>query len=222
MTISDDAEFTLYGNVRSGNSYKTALMLALTETPYRFKSVDLMAGENLEPTFLRINPLGKVPVLKHKGLVIRQSYDSLRYLAELTGRFGPQGWQEEARVGEWVGYCVDFLTYGLNRMRFINLFTDGMPEVLEYFKATADRGLPIIEDHLKDHEWLAAGRPTYADIVAYTGINMLADAGYSWDDFPAAEAWMRRFEKLPHFAARDVLMPLPADSTPVPMGKSRA
>lgn len=222
MTIRDDADFTLYGNVRSGNSYKTALMLAMTGTPYRFKSVDLMAGENLTTDFLRINPLGKVPVLKHKGLVLRQSYDTLRYLSEVTGRFGPENWQEEARVGEWVGFSVDFLTFGLNRLRFIRLFTDGMPEVFEYFKQTADRGLPIIEAHLKDHEWLACGRPTYADIVAYTGMNMLADAGYDWDDFPASAAWMKRFEKLPQFATRETLMPLPEGSTPVPMGESRA
>jgi glutathione S-transferase len=222
MTISDDAEFILYGNVRSGNSYKTALMLALTETPYQFRSIDLMANENLGADFLRINPLGKVPVLKHEGLIIRQSADSLRYLAEVTGKFGPQGWQEEARVGEWVGYCVDFLTFGLSRLRFINLFTDGMPEVFAYFKKTADRGLPIIEAHLQDHEWLAAGRPTYADIVAYPGMNMLADAGYDWDDYPASAAWMRRFEKLPHFATREVLLPPPSGAAPVPMGAAES
>jgi glutathione S-transferase len=221
MTISQDAEFILYGHVRSGNSYKTALMLALTRTPYRFRSVDLMAGENLRPEFLRVNPLGKVPVLKHKGLVLRQSYDSLRYLAEFTGQFGPDGWQEEARVGEWVGYCVDFLTFGLNRLRFIKLFTDGMPEVFDYFKQTADRGLPIIETHLKDNEWLACGRPTYADIVAYTGMNMLADAGYDRDDWPASAAWMARFEKLAHFATREALMPLPQGSAAVPPGAGR-
>ena len=220
MTISDDADFILYGNVRSGNSYKTALMLALTETPYSFRSVDLTVGENLRPDFLRINPLGKVPVLKHEGLIIRQSFDSLRYLAEVTGKFGPQGWQEEARVGEWVGFCVDFLTYGLNRLRFIRLFTDGMPEVFDYFRKTADRGLPIIEEHLRDHEWLAAGRPTYADIVAYTGMTMLADAGYDRADYPAAAAWMKRFEKLAHFAPCEALMPPPAGATAMPTGKA--
>ncbi len=220
MTISDDAEFTLYGNFRSGNSYKTALMLAMTGTPYRFKSVDLMAGENLRPEFLRINPLGKVPVLKHNGLVLRQSYDALRYLAEVTGKFDTKNWQEAARVGEWVGFCVDFLTFGLSRLRFINLFTDGMPEVFAYFKTTADRGLPIIETHLKDCEWLAAGRPTIAEFGAYPGMNMLADAGYDWADYPASAAWMRRFEKLPHFATRDALLPLPPGSTPVPTGKT--
>ena len=31
---------------------------------------------------------------------------------------------------------------------------------------------------------------------------------------------MRRIEKLPHYAKRDVLLPLPADATPVPMGSS--
>ena len=170
MAIDESAEFTLYGNVRSGNSYKAALMLALTETPYRFRSVDLMGGENLRPAFLRINPLGKVPVLKHKELVIRQSYDALRYLADVTGKFGPHGWQEEARVGEWVGFSVDFLTFGVSRLRFINLFTKGMPEVFAYFKPTAERGLGIIETHLKDHEWLAAGRPTALGAAGRLGV----------------------------------------------------
>ena len=51
---------------------------------------------------------------------------------------------------------------------------------------------------------------------------MLADAGYDWADYPASAAWMSRFEKLPHFAGREALMPLPEGATPVPMGESRA
>ena len=57
------ADYTLYGHPRSGNAYKTALMLSLTGTPYDFEVVDLMDGSNLAPAFLEINPLGKVPVL---------------------------------------------------------------------------------------------------------------------------------------------------------------
>ena len=37
--------YTLYGHVRSGNSYKPALMLALTGTPFEFVEVDLVGEE---------------------------------------------------------------------------------------------------------------------------------------------------------------------------------
>ena len=112
------ADYTLYAHPRSGNSYRTALMLALTETPYEFVLVDLMDGSNLVPDFLKINPLGKVPALRHGDLILRQSHDTLRYLIEQTGKFGPNGWAEEARVGDWIGFAIDFFWYGFARMRF--------------------------------------------------------------------------------------------------------
>ena len=36
------ADITLYGHIRSGNSYKPALMMALTGTPFKFVEVDLV------------------------------------------------------------------------------------------------------------------------------------------------------------------------------------
>ena len=71
------AAYTLYAHPRSGNSYRVALMLALTGTQYDFELVDLMDGSNLAPDFLKVNPLGKVPALRHGDLVLRQSHDCL-------------------------------------------------------------------------------------------------------------------------------------------------
>ena len=62
------ADYTLYAHPRSGNSYRVALMLSLTDTPFDFELVDLMDGGNLAPEFLKINPLGKVPALRHGDL----------------------------------------------------------------------------------------------------------------------------------------------------------
>ena len=42
------ADYTLYGHPRSGNAYKTALMLALTGTAYDFELVDIAGGGNLD------------------------------------------------------------------------------------------------------------------------------------------------------------------------------
>jgi len=206
--MNDNLSYVLYGHPRSGNAYKTALMLSMTGTPYEFEAVDLMSGGNLEPEYLQINPLGKVPALRHGDLLLRQSHDTLRYLAEQTGKFAPNGWLEEARVGDWIGFAVDFLGYGLARLRFELLFGAGPGPVLDYFKPTADRGLGIIEPHLAANEWLACGRPTIADISVYPVMSYLADAGYDVADYPNVSGWLDRFRELPGFATQIELMPI--------------
>ena len=205
---NDSPAYVLYGHPRSGNAYKTALMLSMTGTPYEFRAVDLMTRGNLEAEFLAINPLGKVPVLRHGDVLLRQSHDTLRYLAEQTGQFGPNGWAEEARVGDWIGFAVDFLGYGLARLRFELLFGAGPGPVFDFFKPTAERGLGILEPHLAANQWLACGRPTFADIAVYPVMSFLADAQYDPADFPAIAAWKERFQALPGFALQLELMPI--------------
>lgn len=206
--MSDNLSYVLYGHPRSGNAFKTALMLSLTGTPYQFEAVDLMSGANLLPDYLDINPLGKVPVLRHGDLILRQSHDTLRYLAEQTGKFGSDNWMEEARIGDWIGFSVDFLGYGLARLRFELLFGAGPGPVFDYFKKTADRGLGIIEPHLAANDWLACGRPTIADIACFPVMSYLADAGYDVSGFPAIIAWQNRFQALPGFGWQIDLMPI--------------
>ena len=55
------AEITLYGHIRSGNSYKPALMMALTGTPFKFVEVDLVTGEQTSDAFRSKNVFAKVP-----------------------------------------------------------------------------------------------------------------------------------------------------------------
>lgn len=200
--------FVLYGNPLSGNAYKTALMLALTQTPYECRVVGLAEGENLSPEFLALNPLGKVPVLVHGDLVLRQSFDTLRYLAEHTGKFGPNDWAEEARIGDWIGFAVDFISFGVARLRFLRRTGQDDPKLMSYFQVAADRGLDIIETHLADNHWLACNRPTTADVAVYPGATFLPESGYAFADFPKLRAWMDRFEALPGFRTmEDLLQP---------------
>lgn len=206
--MTDNLSYVLYGHPRSGNAYKTALMLSMTGTPFEFEPIDLPGGGNLEPKYLKVNPLGKVPALRHGDLLLRQSHDTLRYLAEQTGKFGPDDWAEETRIGDWIGYAIDFLGYGVARLRFERLFGGGEGPVYDHFKVTADRGMGIIEAHLVANEWLACGRTTIADIAVYPVMSYLDDAGYDGADFPGVTGWIDRFRALPGFALQLDLMPV--------------
>jgi len=204
------AEYKLYGHPRSGNAYKTALMLSMTGTPYDFRLIDLMDGSNLLPEYLAVNPMGKVPTLVHGDLIIRQSFDTLRYLFEQTGQFGYANWEEQARIGDWIGFSVDYFSFGLARLRFERLFGAGdQTDTFAHFKKSADRGLGIIEPHLGENDWLACGRPTIADMSCYPVATFMEDAGYNPADHPNFSAWRTRFEALPGWGSQLDLMPSP-------------
>ena len=202
--------FVLYGDPLSGNAYKTALMLSLTQNPYEFRLIRLVEGDNLSAEFLKLNPLGKVPVLAHGDLLLRQSYATLRYLVDYTAQFGPNSWAEKARIGDWMGFSVDFFSYGVAPLRFERRVGRGDQTVFKYFQVTAERGLNIIENHLADNLWLACDRPTIAEVAVYPGASFLPEAGYDFADFPNLRAWMDRFEALPGFGNMQELLKVPA------------
>ncbi len=55
---------------------------------YKFHDIELMKLENLEPWYIRMNPKGLVPTLKHGHSVIPESDEILKFLdvhfSELT------------------------------------------------------------------------------------------------------------------------------------------
>ena len=63
-------------------------MLEEVGQPYDLKLISLSGGDNLKPDYLAINPMGKVPALKHGDTVITElliwmnehGYDSVRQM----------------------------------------------------------------------------------------------------------------------------------------------
>lgn len=56
--------FKLFGDSRSGNCYKVALLLSLTGREYRWVETDVTAAATRTPQFLAMNPNGRVPLLQ--------------------------------------------------------------------------------------------------------------------------------------------------------------
>jgi len=75
------ADLTLYHASPSRSSIVLWMLEELGE-PYDIKLIKLSAGENLKPDYLAINPMGKVPALKHKDTVITEVAAICTYLAD--------------------------------------------------------------------------------------------------------------------------------------------
>jgi glutathione S-transferase len=75
------ADLTLYHASPSRSSI-VLWMLEEVGQPYDIKLVKLSAGDNLKPDYLAINPMGKVPALKHRDTVITEVAAICTYLAD--------------------------------------------------------------------------------------------------------------------------------------------
>ena len=75
------AALTLYHAAPSRSSV-THWMLEEIGEPYDIHLLHLSTGENLKPDYLAVNPMGKVPALRHNDVVITESAAICTYLAD--------------------------------------------------------------------------------------------------------------------------------------------
>ncbi|MBX6424669.1 MAG: glutathione S-transferase family protein [Variibacter sp.] len=75
------SKMTLYHSVPSRSSIAHWMLEEVGE-PYEIRVVDLKRGENRAPEYLAVNPMGKVPALRHEGVVITEAAAICAYLAD--------------------------------------------------------------------------------------------------------------------------------------------
>ena len=75
------SDLTLY-HASPSRSSVALWMLEEVGQPYDIKLLRLSAGDNMKPDYLAINPMGKVPALKHRDTVITELAAICTYLAD--------------------------------------------------------------------------------------------------------------------------------------------
>src|SRR5690606_37026897 len=128
------------------------------------KKPDMMKGEHKSPEFLKLNPLGQVPVLIDGDLTLRDSQAILVYLAR---KYGGDNWlpADPAQMGEvmqWLFFAGNEIYQGPNRLRLAKLLNFKVDT--ELATRITEGALKVMEARLAQHDWLALGRPTIADL----------------------------------------------------------
>ena len=84
--------FTLYNAPQSTCSQRVRFVLNAKGLPFEERKLDLLAGDQLTPEYLALNPNGVVPTLDHDGSVVTDSSVIIEYLDEVApepARFTP-------------------------------------------------------------------------------------------------------------------------------------
>jgi glutathione S-transferase len=205
----DKQRFTLYGMLGSGPTYTVALMLSLSKYPFSYIHVNLREGQHKQPDYLVKNRYGQVPALRDGQSYYVQSAAILQHLADELHRFDGKTDAERNRIREWLFWQWDKLAVPVFRLRArsrgLRQFGD---EVRIMYDTEAKAALAMMENELGKSEWIAAKRPTIADIGIYGVLRYAAEANIDLTPYPNVSAWKKRFEALPGFGAPEQVLPM--------------
>ena len=202
------AEYVLHCFAQSGNAYKAALMLNLCDADWTPRFVDYFGGETRTEAYRRINVMGEVPVLEHRGRRLAQSGVILDYLSDTLGRFHWDDDEERREVLRWLLWDNHKLTSYIATWRFLVSYSkDADPAVVDVFRARGLAAIGVLEKRLADRAWVALDRPSIADLSICGYLWFADEFGVDWATYPSIRAWLSRIEAMPGWAHPYRLMP---------------
>src|SRR5579885_3801158 len=146
------AEYQLYCFAQSGNAYRAALMLNLIGADWEPVWVDFFGtAPQRTPQFREtINEMGEAPVLVHGKKKLTQSGVILTYLSNHSGKFKPQGEDEELEALRWIIFDNQKVNGFLGPFRFLKNFAPapGDPAVMAFLQGRAQNNLAIVNKRL--------------------------------------------------------------------------
>ena len=190
---------TLHG-MNSPNVIKTVLMLEECELDYRLNHVAVFSGDQFDADFLRLNPLGKVPVLEDPqlGQPIGESGAILFWLAEREGRFLPTSQPQRADVMWWLMVQMANIGPMLGQFNHFNLVPQGsQPYAHGRYGAIAEKLYRLLDDRLSTRDWIAGGDYSIADMATQPWAYYLERHGFDAAAHPHLVEWRERIAARP-------------------------
>ncbi len=206
----------LYWGSGSPYSWRVLLALEFKRLPYTSHLLQFSKQEHKSPQMLKMNPRGRVPVLKDGDYVCFESLSILTYLDRKYPEpplFGVDA--EEAGtimrvICEYQVYVEEHITRIIAAIFFQGL-EGRLDEIAKAVQVVAGEARSI-EGRLSRSAWLVGEALSAADLVVYPGIQLLLRALERREaqelqarflpletHYPALAAWMRRVEALPGY-----------------------
>lgn len=184
---------TLYGGP-TPNARKIAIALLEMGLEWRLEYIDILAGDQLTPEFLALNPNNKTPVIvddedsEGPGFVLWETGAILLYLAEKTGRFLPVDPVKRATCWQWLMFQVSGVgpMFG-QEVHFTHYAKDRHDYAITRYSREVDRLMMVLDKRLGEAEWLAGDEYSIADMATLPFLRrqLIEKAGR----FPNVDRW---------------------------------
>lgn len=195
---------TVYGDIKSGNCYKIALLFSQLAIEHQWKEILVVNGETRTEEFLALNPAGQIPVvLLDNGEVLTQSNAILNYFADGTPLL-PETLLGRARVQEWQFYEQYNHEPTIAVRRYIKFFLGLPADRQAEFDSKEEGGykaLATMESRLAKRQYLVGESYSVADISLYAYTHVAHEGGFDTSRFPGICDWLERVREQPGYVS---------------------
>ncbi|NNC36316.1 MAG: glutathione S-transferase family protein [Acidimicrobiales bacterium] len=186
----------IYGHFFSMPSNKVRLCASYLGLPHEYHHVDLQSGAQMEPDFIGINPMGRVPAIEDDGFTLSQSNAICKYLCDLSGpsSFYPEDAQEQAVVNQWVSFASQHVQQAMSRLFFNKIVAPMLGEAADENSVKTGenmlaRDLPHLEAKLVDNDYILGEKITLADIAMICALEPAEMVGLDLDPYSGIQKW---------------------------------
>ena len=183
------------------NGYKTSVALEELGISYNVHFVNLQAGDQKKPEFLKMNPNGRIPVIvdtDNDNLPIMESGAQLIYLAEKSGKLLPSEGKARSKVIQWLMFQMGGIGPMMGQANVFYRYWPGEPlqPAIDRYQNEGRRLLEVLEIRLKDNEYLADDF-SIADIANWCWVRTHRWSGIKVDGLKGLQRWMKMMEERP-------------------------
>ncbi len=186
------------------NGNKITMMLEECELDYTIYPVNITAGDQFQPDFLKLSPNNRMPAIvdydpidNGQPLDLFESGAILLYLAEKTGKFYPTDLRSRYVVTKWLMWQMGGLGPMAGQNHHFGRFApDKIPYAIERYRSETSRLYGVLNGVLEGRDFIA---DTYsiADMACYPWI-----ARYEWqemnlDEYQNVKRWFEQISARP-------------------------
>ena len=190
----------------TANGHRAAIALEESGLPYRAHKLNLQAGDQRKPEYLKINPAGAIPAIVDdegpggKPLALAQSGAIVLYVAEKSGKFLPKDPARRAIALQWLLHACSDVAGGSGTLFQLSMVAPekSAPNV-EFFEKRLVNALRAADARLADREYLA-DEFSVADLALYPVVATRKPVIEKHGGLPNLAKWAERMAARPGVA----------------------
>ncbi|MDR3538193.1 MAG: glutathione S-transferase N-terminal domain-containing protein [Acetobacteraceae bacterium] len=188
------------------NGWKVSIMFEETGLPFTLKPVNIGAGDQFKPEFLKISPNARMPaIVDHDTpdgpMPVFESGAILLHLAEKAGRFMPTSARGRKECLEWLFWQVGNLGPMAGQLsHFVNYARTVQAGDHDYahkrYAGEYNRCLGVLEARLDGRDYILDDY-SIADMICWPWVFISKPLGQSLDAFPNVSRWRNAIKARP-------------------------
>ena len=193
------------------NGWKITIALAELGLPYTLHLVDIGAGAQFAPDFLKIAPNNRMPAIidsdgpDGQPISIFESGAILQYLARKTGQLYGTTERERIAIDQWLMWQMGGVGPMAGQAHHFLKYAPAMdpPQVLPYaqnrYRAEVGRLYGVLDRQLATHAFVAGDTLSIADIAIWPWAQNWEGQQQTLDDKPHLKRWLETLALRPAF-----------------------